>query len=805
MNAKQKALPATALYRACDPDQFDFATTADLPRMDGVVGQPRALEAVQFGVGIEQEGYNIFALGSVGAGRHSLVRHHFEEKAASEPTPPDWCYVHNFVQPDKPRVLCVPAGTGRQLHRDMERLVADLRKTLSSTFESEEYQTRQHKIEEALHEPQAAALARLQKAARESGLALLRTPEGIAFVPMHDDTVMTPEQIQKLAPEERQRLEHEVEKLQDELLKLFHQAPRLQRQMREQTYTLNREVATYAVAGLIDDLAEKYSALPQVIAYLDAVKKEVIESVQDFLGQDEEPQENGVDELPSTGMRRELYSLRRFRVNVLIDHSETHGAPVIYEDHPTHPNLVGRLDYVAQMGVLLTDFNLLKPGALHRANGGYLLLDSRKLLTEPFAWETLKRALRAGEIAIEALGEQYGLFSTVTLEPEPIPLDVKVALVGEPLLYYLLCAFDPEFPQLFKVTADFADDMVRDANNQALYVKLIAGLVQKNKLHPFDRSAVARVIEQSARLAGDAGKLSTNIQSLADLLREADYWANKRGKEIVSVADVQRALNAAIYRADRLREQIQEEMLHGTLLIDTAGAQIGQINGLSFIQLGAFAFGRPSRITARIQMGKGEVINVEREVELSGPIHSKGVLILSSFLGARYGMDKPLSLAASLVFEQSYGGVEGDSASAAELFALLSAIAETPITQALAVTGSVNQHGQVQAIGGVNEKIEGFFDLCKARGLTGDQGVIIPSANLQHLMLRWDVVHAVAGGKFNVYAIDTVDEGIELLTGIPAGERDANGQYPAGALNDRVEKKLLELAQKRHAFSEATK
>ncbi|MCE7985199.1 MAG: ATP-dependent protease [Caldilinea sp. CFX5] len=803
--AKRKALPATALYRACDPDQFDFATTAEVAGIDGVVGQPRALEAVEFGVGIDQEGYNIFALGAVGAGRHSLVRHHFAEKAAGEPTPPDWCYVHNFVQPDQPSVLCVPAGTGRQLRRDMERLVADLRKTLSLAFESEEYQTRQHQIEEELGEPQAAALAHLQKAAREQGLALLRTPEGVAFVPMRDDNVLTPEEIQTLTPAERQRLEAEATKLQDELLKLFHRVPQLQRQVREQTDNLNREVATYAVAGLLDDLTEKYRALPAVTAYLEAVKNEVIASVPDFLAEEEEPEENGADGLPSIGTLRELYSLRRFRVNVLVDHSETHGAPVIYEDNPTHPRLVGRLDYVAQMGVLLTDFNLLKPGALHRANGGYLLLDVRKLLADPFAWETLKRALRAGKIEIEAPGEQFGLFSTVTLEPEPIPLAVKVALVGEPLFYYLLCAYDPEFPQLFKVAADFADDMARDDSNQALYVKLIAGLVQKNKLHPFDRSAVARVIEQSARLAGDADKLSTNIQSLADLLREADYWANKRGKAIVAVADVQQALDAATYRTDRLRERIQEETLRGTLLIDTAGAAIGQINGLSYSELGAFAFGRPSRITARVQMGKGEVINVEREVELSGPIHSKGVLILASFLGARYGLDKPLSLAASLVFEQSYGGVEGDSASAAELFALLSAIAEVPITQTLAVTGSVNQHGRVQAIGGGNEKIEGFFDLCKARGLTGDQGVIIPSANRQHLMLRWDVVHAVAGGKFHIYAIDTVDEGIELLTGIPAGERDTNGQYPEDTINARVEKRLLDLAQKRRAFGEAAK
>jgi lon-related putative ATP-dependent protease len=456
------------------------------------------------------------------------------------------------------------------------------------------------------------------------------------------------------------------------------------------------------------------------------------------------------------------------------------------------------------MGTLITDFNLLKPGALHQANGGYLILDARKVLLQPNAWEGLKRALQSGQLRIETPAQAYGLITTTSLEPEPMPLDVKVALIGDPQLYYLLAANDPDFPELFKVVADFAESMDRTPDSQKLYAQLITGLIRQDGLRPFDRSAVADVIDQSARLAGDAQKLTTQITPVADLLRESDYWAGQAGRATVTAADVQKAIAAAIYRVDRAREQSEEMILHHTILIDTGGAKVGQVNGLSVLQLGNFAFGRPSRITARVQLGSGEVIDIEREVELGGPLHSKGVLILSGYLGARFGQDKPLSLSASLVFEQSYGGVDGDSASSAELYALLSAIGDVPIKQSLAVTGSVNQVGQVQAIGGVNEKIEGFFDICKARGLTGEQGVLIPAANVRHLMLRPDVIEAVAGGQFHIYAVETIDQGIELLTGTPAGAPDEKGIYPADSINGRVNRRLQAFAETKSRFDGST-
>jgi len=488
-------------------------------------------------------------------------------------------------------------------------------------------------------------------------------------------------------------------------------------------------------------------------------------------------------------------------VNVLVDHSESKGAPVVYEDHPTYNNLIGRIEHIAHMGALVTDFNLIKPGALHRANGGYLILDARQLLLQPYAWDGLKRALRSREVRIESLSQVLSLVSTVSLEPEPIPLDVKVVLIGERLLYYLLYQLDPDFGELFKVEADFNEEIPRTPENNLLYARLIGTIARKEGLRPFDRGAVARVIEHSARMADDAEKLSIHLLSTADLLREADYWAGVAGNGVVTADDVQRAIDAQIHRADRLRELVQEEIKRGTILIDTTGERVGQVNGLSVIQLGNFAFGRPNRITARVRLGKGEVVDIEREVELGGPIHSKGVLILSGFLGARYAAERPLSLSASLVFEQSYSGVEGDSASLAELCALLSSLAEVPIRQSLAVTGSVNQHGEVQAIGGVNEKIEGFFDVCKTRGLTGEQGVIIPATNVQHLMLRQDVIEAVKAGQFHIYPVQTVDQGIELLTGIPAGERDEEGNFPEGSINQLVEARLIELAEKQRAFA----
>ncbi len=803
-----KELEVAALYQRCDVEQFDFETTADLEELTDIIGQPRAVEAVQFGIGIDQSGYNIFALGPVGSGKQSLVQQFFEQAASTEPVPSDWCYVNNFEQTHKPKALRLPPGKGGELRQDVEQLVEELRTALSTAFESEEYQTRQQEIQEEFKERQESTLSEVQQKAQAQDLAMLRTPSGIVFAPIRQGEVMSAKEVQELSEEERQRIQADVEELQEELQKLLRQLPRLQREMREQMKELNREMATFAVSGLIDELREKYADFPEVVDYFNALQQDVIDNVKLFLQQEEGGQG------PNDGPMRSLMAaaqpdsspLRRYQVNVLVDHNQSEGAPVIYEDNPTYSNLLGRIEHIARMGALTTDFNLLKSGALHRANGGYLILDARKLLLQPFAWEGLKRALQAGQLRIESPGQSYGLISTVSLEPEPIPLKVKVALVGAPLLYYLLCAYDPDFGELFKVAADFAEEMDRNADNQRLYARIIGNLVRQNDLRPFHREAVARVIERSARMVGDAEKLSTHMQGVANLLREANYWAKQNGNGVVQAADVQRAIDSQIFRSDRLRERMQEAILRDTIFIDAEGAKIGQVNGLSVIQLGGtFTFGRPSRITARVQLGQGKVIDIEREVELSGPIHSKGVLILAGYLGERYGTDKPLSLSASLVFEQSYSGVEGDSASSTELYALLSAIAQVPIKQSVAVTGSVNQHGQVQAIGGVNEKIEGFFDICQAKGLNGEQGVLIPAANVKHLMLRQEVISAVDEGRFHIYPVETIDQGIEILTGIPAGQRDEEGNYPEDSLNYLVEQRLAEFAERRLAFSKATK
>jgi lon-related putative ATP-dependent protease len=592
--------------------------------------------------------------------------------------------------------------------------------------------------------------------------------------------------------------------MQEKLHGVLHQMPRYEQEGRKRVRELNNEVAAFAVGHLIDELRKKYAASPEVAGLLGLIQQDVIENVDEFLPSPEHPLAALMGGSLQVGGRGSAF-FRRYRVNVLVDHSSNHGAPVVYEDHPTYQNLIGQVEYIAHLGALSTDFNLIRGGALHQGNGGYLILEAHQLLLQPFAWDALKRSLRSSQIRIESPGQMLGLVNTVSLEPEPIPLNLKVALVGDRLLYYLLCAYDPEFNELFKVAADFEEQMDRDSDSDLLYARIIATVARQEGLMAFDPGAVGRIIERSSRLAGDSGKLLIHRRTLADLLRESDYWARNAGKALVGAEDVQRAIDAQIHRGDRVRERLLEEVMQGTILIDTQGEKTGQVNGLSVIELGQFGFGRPSRITARIRMGKGEVIDIEREVELSGPIHSKGVLILSAFLGARYATHHPLSLSASLVFEQSYGAVEGDSASSAELCALMSALSGLPLKQSLAVTGSVNQHGQMQAIGGVNEKIEGFFDLCKARGHLGEQGVIIPASNVRHLMLRQDVVEAVRKGQFRIYAVETIDQGIEILTGVPAGERDDTAKFPPGSVNARVEARLIEMAETRTAIAQRTK
>jgi len=788
-------LAAADLCRRCDPARFGFDTTDELNIVTESLGQTRAVEAIRFGVGIEREGYNLFAMGPEGVGRRTTVRSFLEQQARERPAPSDWCYVFNFKTPHKPHALRLPAGRARKFAQDMARLVDDLRAGIPAAFETDEYRTRKQEIETDLGERQEQAVNGVGEHAKSLGVALLRTPAGFGFAPVEKGEVMSPDEFHKLPEEEQKKFEDIISGLQEELERVIHEVPKWRREAQRKLRELNRQVTRFAVNSLIEELKLAYQTLPEAHQYLVDVQEDVLDHAE-YFQQPKDGERPTLFGIPLPQADSDESALRRYQVNVLMDHDEAAGAPIVYEDNPTHDNLVGRIEHVAQMGTLVTDFTHIKAGAFHRANGGFLMLDAIKVLTQPLAWEALKRALRSREIRTESLGQALSLISTVSLEPEAIPLDLKVVLVGQRLIYYLLHAYDPEFGELFKVQVDFEEDMSRSAESDLLYARMIATLARREKLRALDRGAVARVIEFGSRNAGDSEKLAVRVRELADLLRESDYWAGTAGRQVIVAEDVQRAIDAQHERADRVRKRLQEEVMRGTLLVDTAGERAGQINGLSVMQLGEYSFGMPHRITARVRLGGGKVVDIEREAELGGPIHSKGVLILSGFLSGRYATSQPLSLAASLVFEQSYGGVEGDSASSAELYALLSALADAPVKQSLAVTGSVNQHGDVQAIGGVNEKIEGFFDVCRERGLTGEQGVLIPASNVKHLMLRRDVVDAVAAGKFHVYPVETVDQGIELLTGVPAGERDELGKFPEGSINCRVERRLLDFAER---------
>ncbi len=789
------------LYKACDTERFPFETTAELdpslqPR-EGI-GQPRAAEAIRFGTRMRIPGYNIYAMGPPGTCRHTLTRQLVEDWAADRPPPSDFCYVFNFRDSSKPRHLKFPPGWAVSFARDMDSLVEEAQNTLKTAFESEEYQNRKQAIEQELKEQQQKTFETLQEKAREKGLTLMRTPGGIAFAPVKDGEVVSPEEFHKLEDEERKRIERDIQELQQESQRLFQKIPSWQRDARQKLRDLDREVTGNTISQLVEEIRQKYAGLEDVEQHLSEVERDIVDNVGVLLNP--QGQQSAGQPQQAEGAEGSPH-LHRYKVNVLVDNSGANRAPVIHEDNPTHANLTGRMEYAPQMGALVTDFTLIKPGALHRANGGVLILDARKVLTNLGAWDGLKRALKSEEIRIESLAEMYSLLSTVSLEPSPIELEVKVVLVGPPLVYYLLRELDPEFAKLFKVAADFDVEMDWSPESQDLYARMIAAMTRQEDLLPLDRRAVGRVVEHAARLVEDKEKLTTHMQSISDVIKEADFWAREESADTISASHVQRAVDARIYRSDRVREKIQEAIRRGTLLIDTRGEKTGQVNGLSVLTLGDFPFGRPNRITARIRIGGGEVVNIEREVELSGPIHTKGVLILSGFLGARYTLDKPLSLSASLVFEQSYSGIEGDSASSAELFALLSAISRVPARQSLAVTGSVNQHGEIQAIGGVNEKIEGFFDVCQQAGLTGNQGVIIPEANVDHLMLRQDVVRAAEQGSFHIYPIRTVDQGLELLTGLPAGEPDENNIFPPETVNGMVQKQLVDLAEQKRNFA----
>ncbi len=789
------ALAAEKLFRSADLSGLQFATTADLEPLPKLLGQERASEAIRFGTSVGTRGFNIFAVGASAAQIRPTIAAMLREAGALRPCPPDWVYLNNFAQPNRPRAISLPPGRAPEFEKAMRRLAADLKSALAAVFESEDYQRRRGAVESQFRGRNERAFQALGEAAEAKGTAILRTPTGFAVAPAQAGKVVPPEEFNAWPEERKRAAQAAIQEVEHSLEETLRAIPRLERERREAVRALDREMAEFALGHLIEEASAPFAGLDKVRAHFEQVRADLLENVGLFAG-------SGGEEEAQLGTVRSAF-LERYQVNVLVSCAGPDGpAPVVEELHPTLGNLVGRVDYLSQQGALVTNFQLIKAGALHRANGGIVLIDARSLLSEPFSWPALKRALLRGEIVIEDAGRFLGLAMTMTLEPDPVPLDVKVVLFGERLLYYLLSAADPDFATLFKVLADFDDETERSAPSEAAMARLIGGIAKEASFHPLERAAVARLIEHAARLAEDSEKLTLLVERIRDVMAEADHLARESGRALVTRADVTDAIARQIRRAARIEDRSREMILRGIALVDTSGERVGQVNGLSVLSLGTHAFGRPSRITCRVRPGAGRIVDIEREVELGGPLHSKGVLILAGFLAGRYALDRPMSLSASLVFEQSYGGVEGDSASSAELYALLSALSGLPLRQDLAVTGSVNQHGIVQAIGGVNEKIEGFFDICAARGLSGTEGVLIPASNVQHLMLREDVVAAAAAGKFAIYPIATIDEGIALLTGHPASARGADGAWPEGSVNRLIEERLHEYARIRREASE---
>ncbi len=799
MREGAKELTPGELWHPFDPATFEFETTDMLPGDISIIGQDRAVQAIDFGLSIESTGYNIFALGPSGTGRTTTVRILLEDAATGQPVPPDLVYVNNFADENRPEAISLPSGTAVRFRHDMQELVSDLLREIPRAFDSEAYGTQREQILRELGEQRSETLSRLEQQVNEQGFTLFTTAQGFAIAPVLNGQVLSPEAYHQLDTATRRQIEARQNELRDELANTARTLRELEKETKRHLQAFDREIAGFAVGHLVEDMQKEYGHLAEVSQYLHAVQADVVENLAGFRPSDEEESE-GLLAILQADPRGTL--LRRYQVNVLVDHATQQGAPVVFEPNPTHSNLLGRIEHRSEQGALVTDFGMIKAGALHRANGGYLVVEAEALLSNPQAWDGLKRALKNRQIRTEEMGTQLQLISTVTLEPEPVPLDIKVVLIGDPMVYYLLYEYEQDFAKLFKVQADFGDGFRRTPEACWCYAQFIAARCQQEKLLPFDRGAVASVIEFGSRLAEHQNKLSTRFGEIADLVREASFWARRQDREVTTATDVQQAIAQRIHRANRVEEEMQEMMDEGTLRVEVGGTAVGQVNGLSLFSMGNYSFGRPSRITARTYTGKEGVLSLDREAKLSGRIYDKGVLTLSGYLGGKYAMDVPLSLSASISFEQSYDEIEGDSASSSELYALLSSLSDLPIRQGIAVTGSVDQQGNVQPVGGINEKIEGFFDACRRRDQDGQQGVLIPAQNVIHLMLREDVRQAVAGGTFHIYPVNTVDEGLEILTGVPAGEMDDEGYYPEDSVHGRVQDRLEEIAENLRASEE---
>ena len=793
-------LTAEQVRERCDPNLFECDSTAELKPTDSIIGQERALSALKFGLHIQKPGFNIYVSGPAGTGKATVIKSFLETLASQKETPPDWCYVHNFHDPYCPRALKMPAGTGLVLQKDMKHAIENARKGLVQAFGSKEYDEQRSEIVTELNRKRETVLNAFSERAKEKSLLLKATQVGLILIPASPQgEPMSDEDYQNLSDSAKEELTNARDELSKELKDQIAELQTEESAVEQKLEETDREVASYAIDHIFQELKNRYGDLPQVVSYLEEVEQNIIEDFEQFKSE-QKPQgpEPMLNALQEQARKR---ALQNYEVNVVVDNSETEGAPAVLELNPTFNNLFGLIEKEAQFGALYTDFTMIRGGSLHKANGGYLALRIEDLLTNFQSWEGLKRTLRDKKLAIEDISERLGFVATKTLRPEPIPLDIKVVIIGEPFFYYLLLRADLQFQELFKVKADFDSQMDKTEASLKEYATVICRLCQEEDMKHLRSDALARIIEHSSRLAGDRNKLSTLFANIADIIREANFWSGEDGAELIEAEHIELAVEQRVYRSNLIQQRINEIIETGMIKIEIDGDNVGQVNGLAVIDLGDFAFGRPSRITASVSVGREGLIDIEREAKLGGRLHTKGVMILNGYINEKYARDIPLSLSARLVFEQSYEEIDGDSASSTELYALLSQLSGVPVKQGIAVTGSVNQKGEVQAIGGINEKIEGFFEICRTKGLNGHQGVLIPASNTRNLMLKNTVADAIREGQFHIYPVSTIDEGIEVLTGESAGQRLGDGNFEAGSVNDLAQKRLINLAEKLRDFS----
>ena len=785
-----KQLTSEELYSCCDHGLFQFTTTDELPELEETIGQTRALNAIDFGLNLDSKGFNIFILGENGTGKSTTIKTILQKKASEEPVPSDWCYVYNFNDPDIPLAISMEPGRAFVFQKDMEELIKILRVEIPKIFESKEYEKQKNKILEEFQQKQKTMFSGLEEEAQSKGFSIRKTVSGLMIVPIKKGgEPLTEEEYEALDDKTKSKIDEIGKGLQEKLNDVVREVRESEKNVKGALSKLERDATLAAVGHFMEELKAKYSDHERIKEYLSGVTEDILEHIDDFKAQEEQ-----TPPLPFMKMQKTEPTFTRYIVNVLVNNKDMRGAPCVYESNPTYFNLFGRMEYKFQYGVASTDFSMIKAGALHKANGGYLVVNALDLLRNIFSYETLKRALRNREIKLEDVWEQYRLMSTTTLRPEAIPLNVKVVLIGNPYLYYMLYSLDEEYRELFKVKADFDSRMDRTPETVQKYASFVASTCKQSKFLPFDRSGVSKIVEYGSRLAEHQDKLSSRFSEIADVIKEANYWAKKAGSGIVQGEHVVKALRERVYRVNRIEERLQEMIVEGTLIIDTEGEKVGQINGLAVLGMGDYMFGKPSRITASTFAGKGGVVNIERETKMSGKIHEKAILIITNYISSTYARKKPISFSASITFEQLYDMIEGDSASCAELYVILSSLAGLPLKQNIAVTGSMDQNGDVQPIGGVNEKIEGFYDLCKVRGLDGTHGVVIPRKNVKHLMIKQEVLDAVKEGKFSIYPIERVEEGMEIFTGMPMGVMKEDGTYPEGTVNYLVTGRLEEIS-----------